>query len=97
MSKVKDIVRLARGRSTQAAFSKVLGKSQGLVSKYENGDVSPPSDVIEACMDILDMNNAYELSASDLGERVVRELVGPDFINARKAIEAILDGASSRR
>ncbi len=97
MSKVKDIVRLARGRSTQAAFSKVLGKSQGLVSKYENGDVNPPSDVIEACMDILDMNNTYETDASDLAERVMRELSGPDFVSARKAVEAILDSTSSRR
>ena len=97
MSKIKDIVRLARGRSTQAAFSKVLGKSQGLVSKYENGEISPPSEVIETCMDILDMNKTYGLSVSDLAGRVKRELSGPDYIHARRAIEAILDNASNRQ
>jgi transcriptional regulator with XRE-family HTH domain len=95
MNKVKDIVRLARGRSTQAAFSKVLGKSQGLVSKYENGEISPPSEVIEECMDILNMNNSYDLSVSDLVLRIERELSGSNFIKARKAVEAILDSVSN--
>lgn len=95
MSKVKDIVRSARGRSTQASFSKVLGKSQGLISKYENGDVSPPSEVIETCMSILNINNSYDLNVADLAARVERELSGPDSIYARRAIEAILDNVTS--
>ena len=38
----------------QANFAKKLGKSQGVVSRYEQGLVSPPGEVIMHCMHILE-------------------------------------------
>ncbi|MEA9531932.1 helix-turn-helix transcriptional regulator [Xanthomonas campestris pv. campestris] len=37
----------------QKNFAVMLGKSQGVVSRYEKGEVEPPGEVIMHCMHIL--------------------------------------------
>ncbi|TPD60965.1 helix-turn-helix domain-containing protein [Stenotrophomonas maltophilia] len=37
----------------QAGFGRLIGRSQGVVSRYEKGLVAPPGDVMMHCMNIL--------------------------------------------
>ncbi len=92
MSRIKNIVRNARGDMSQAAFARLLGKTQGLVSKYESGAVSPPSDTMEKCMEILEMNNGGDVNIDALVKRVRSELKAPQLAYVRKSIAALLDG-----
>jgi transcriptional regulator with XRE-family HTH domain len=50
-----QFVRAARQklRCSQHEFADFIKRSQGVVSKYESGKVSPPADVIMHCMHIL--------------------------------------------
>lgn len=45
--------RKARGM-TQQAFAAELGKSQAVLSRYERGQVDPPTEVFMHCLHILD-------------------------------------------
>ena len=97
MTKIKDLIKRARGSHNQKQFAKKLGKSQGLLSKYENGVVNPPSDVIETCMDILHMNTRNsDISSDALAKRVKAELKGKHLGSTRKTIEALLDGVQGK-
>lgn len=51
-SELVQLARKAKGLK-QKAFASELGKSQGVVSRYESGEVDPPADVIMHCMHIL--------------------------------------------
>jgi predicted transcriptional regulator len=94
--KIKDIVRQARGDMSQVDFARKIGKSQGLLSKYEAGVVNPPAETIEQCLRMIGSNGVQTvLSSASLAKRVRAELKGPNFAYARKAITAILDGAAS--
>jgi len=96
VTKVKDLIRRARGKTSQKQFAKQLGKSQGLLSKYEKGLVNPPSDVIEKCLDILDVNTDADISSEELAKRIRMELRGMDFSFTRKTIAALLDGIQGK-
>lgn len=95
MRKVRNIIREARGNRNQTEFAEFLGKSQGLVSKYERGIVNPPADILEKCMGILQMNNGDDIDTEILAKRVRSELKAPEFSYARKTIAALLDGLRS--
>lgn len=97
-SSVKRIVRKARGSLTQKEFvTKLLQEanittSQGLISKYESGQVNPPADIINACMNIIqDVNIVTDVSLDDLELKIRRVLTGPGKAQARKAFAVILD------
>ena len=51
-----ELVTAARAKTklSQREFGERVGKSQGLISKYESGSVAPPANVIIHCMNILD-------------------------------------------
>ena len=91
MAKIRNIIREARGTMSQAEFARRLGKSQGLISKYERGSVSPPSTTLEKCMKILEDKNKDEVSSAFLAMRIKKELNDPQFAYARKTIAALLD------
>jgi transcriptional regulator with XRE-family HTH domain len=69
---------------SQANFAKKMGKSQGVVSRYEQGHVSPPGEVLMHCMHILEKNSQHAegtpqtwdalLHALDTVTNVVRDL-----------------------
>ncbi|WP_320201770.1 helix-turn-helix domain-containing protein (plasmid) [Agrobacterium sp. rho-13.3] len=46
------LIRAARRKKglNQAQFAALIGKSQGMVSRYESGESVPPGDVIMHCM-----------------------------------------------
>ena len=99
--KIKKIIKDARGQMTQAEFARYLGKSQGIVSKYENGSVSPPAAILEKCMALLQKSDKGEdISSENLAKRIRAELKEPQLAYARKTIATLLDGiqtASSNR
>jgi len=101
MLPVKNIIREARGNKSQAEFSALLGKSQGLVSKYEKGIVNPPTDIIEKCMKILDMHNTNKkpdgIGTDFLAKRVRSELKSPKLDYVRQTIAMILDGVQATK
>ncbi|MEB1955757.1 helix-turn-helix domain-containing protein [Xanthomonas campestris] len=49
-----ELVKAARAKTglSQRAFGARVGKSQGLISKYESGQVAPPASVVIHCMNI---------------------------------------------
>lgn len=52
---IAALVRRARLKLelNQGAFARVLGKSQAVVSRYEQGSVDPPGKVVMHCVQIL--------------------------------------------
>lgn len=54
LSATADLVKKSRESLglSQAAFGALIGKSQGVVSRYEKGEVAPPGDVAMQCMNI---------------------------------------------
>lgn len=49
----------------QSDFGALIGKSQGVVSRYEKGEVAPPGDVAMQCVNIL--AGAGELTVGPTG------------------------------
>lgn len=89
---VRGIIRAARGKKTQAEYASELGIGQGLLSKYENGKVNPPSEIIERCMH--DMNKQMgrkSPNADAIARRVRHELTGSENEKIRVALEYLLD------
>jgi predicted transcriptional regulator len=66
------LVRSARHRLglNQGDFAAKIGKSQGVVSRYERGSVDPPGAVVMQCMHILRGGDGaqYQAGASPLPE-----------------------------
>ncbi|MEJ1360716.1 MAG: helix-turn-helix domain-containing protein [Candidatus Sedimenticola sp. (ex Thyasira tokunagai)] len=79
----------------QTVFAKQLGKTQGTLSRYESGDVPPPSEVIMHCMHILNSDPASD-SVEDLIEKI-GQLRGEHHSKLREALNALLDSYLSPR
>lgn len=93
MKKVRNIIKSARGNMSQKQFAQLLGKSQGVISKYERGVVSPPAETVDKCIDIIETNKSkLEISAEGLATRIKNELREPQFRSERRMITTILDG-----
>jgi len=55
---------------SQQEFGIEIGKNQGVVSRYESGEVAPPGDVIMHCMHILEPPIAGSAAPSGLAPPV---------------------------
>jgi transcriptional regulator with XRE-family HTH domain len=83
---------------TQPEFSKILGKDQSIISRYEKGAVEPPSEVIMHCMHIIsgkavDFNEIAPTAPSveDLIHLIKNKLRGEKMADVRKAIVTLLE------
>jgi transcriptional regulator with XRE-family HTH domain len=67
-----DLVGRARRKlgMKQKHFAEKLGKSQGVVSRYEKGEVEPPGEVIMHCMQILGTSKSVSDSPQALEDLV---------------------------
>ncbi len=85
------IVRQARKllQLNQNDFANRFNKSQGVLSRYETGAVSPPSDIIMHCMHIL-QNDAEAYDIENLIEKI-KLLEGEKYSKLREALSAFLD------
>jgi len=96
MLSVKEIIKKARGNKSQEAFAREIGKSQGTLSKYETGEVSPPSEVLEHCMHLLNNDESLSDTAADtLANRVLYELNAPEYDKIRQIISFLIDTAKT--
>lgn len=98
---VSDIVRIARGLKDQKAFAREIGKSQGSLSKYEAGKATPPRDVIEYCLDLIDFPAPIPehpvVTAKQVAKRLLDDFNDPDYRSVMEGIDAILDGIENAR
>ncbi len=91
-----DIVRDARRQLglTQAAFASNIDLTQGEISRYESGQVDPPSAVLLHCLEVTgQIGNVGEVSAAQLADRIKRELKPNSAQGVRSAIWQILNVA----
>ncbi|MFZ6657224.1 hypothetical protein [Undibacterium sp. TJN19] len=89
----KDIVCTAwqNSGSSQVRFAALLSKSQPMLSKYISCDAVPPVEVIILCMNKCGFRLSPNISATALFARILKELSGDVFADARLAINQILD------
>ena len=75
-----EIIRRARkARSlSQHAFGELFERSQGVVSRYESGQVAPPAEVLMRCMHMLAPSDAAAPTALD-----------PAITGVRQALDAL--------
>ena len=87
-----EIVRTARGFLTQTAFAALLQTRQSLISKYESGRNSPPTEILKKCIGIIQGENIKDdVSLEELEVRMKKALKGPAQAKARKAFAVLLD------
>lgn len=73
----------------QVDFGKYIGRSQGVVSGYESGDVIAPATVLIDCINILN-----ERSTSEDMDQLIEKLKRfdkPEFANLRSSLGQLLD------
>ena len=65
-----DLVNSARRKLglNQKEFACYIGKSQGVVSRYESGAVEPPGEVIMHCMHILSATSSFSTGLGALDD-----------------------------
>lgn len=82
------IVRQARRKSgmTQNQFAHILNKDQSLISKYEQGKVTPPGETIMHCMHIIDsrQDEISDASIDDLIREIRLRLSSPSKASVRR-------------
>ncbi len=91
LSEPSRIVHHARKKLqlNQSDFAASIGKSQGVLSRYESGKVNPPVNIIMHCMHILDDGSA----TADIEQIIskIRNLNGDQHIKLRQALNTLLD------
>ena len=87
---VGELVSQARRKKglSQAEFGALFKKSQGEISRYESGEVSPPLEVFMHCMHELDLVPAQEpeVSSAQLAKLVEKRLAGQKHQVTRKLL-----------
>lgn len=93
-----DIIRAARlcRGQTQAQFAAEIGRSQAEVSRYESGQVDPPSQVLMLCLaDAGFVSEHMDVSVKQLTDRIRQELRPKSKNKVRTAVWQLLDLARS--
>lgn len=87
-----DIVLSARKKAgaTQGKFAQLVGTTQSQISKYESGQVDPPSTLIIHCMNIMGYSLLPDISPDMLVKLVQTKLGGQERAEARKAVAILI-------
>ena len=75
---------------SQHAFGLAIGKTQGVVSKYELAKISVPGEVVVQCMAMLGLLEKEPPTADALAELVRRALGGPSDASLRGALANLM-------
>ncbi|MFW1747284.1 helix-turn-helix domain-containing protein [Acinetobacter guillouiae] len=95
----KSIIKFVRKeyyKENQKDFAKRVGSKQSLISKYENGFVSPPSELLIQCMNIYMRKKAIQEESLTKGVStnilvgLVESLLGGDDQEQQRRIVANL-------
>jgi transcriptional regulator with XRE-family HTH domain len=75
MTETKEIIYLARNRKglSQKDFSRIINKSQAMISKYESGKAIPPGNILVLCQEMLnetDINSSTDSISIDIEELI---------------------------
>jgi ribosome-binding protein aMBF1 (putative translation factor) len=91
----RDLVGQARHRKglSQANFGKLFNKSQGEISRYESGEVCPPSEILMHCMHELGLVTTQEpeVSSMQLAKLVEKRLTGEKHRLTRKLLLELIE------
>ena len=93
-----EIVRFSRNilEKSQAEFGQEISKTQSVVSKYERGEVEPPSGVISHCMTILVKHRGIEeISLDDVINRLKQSAAMPIAPFLFRAVVSVIDAVSA--
>lgn len=99
MTQVKDIIYSARVsmQLNQKEFSKILSKSQAMVSKYESGESIPPGNILKLCQDMLHNHSvnhkdsgSERIEMDELIRLIKRNFSGDEMADAREAIHYLI-------
>jgi transcriptional regulator with XRE-family HTH domain len=98
ITRVGELVKVARNGRSQKEFAEFLGVKQSSVSRYESGKANPPIRVIEQCMQLVHAADADDVPTADqLAERIRAGLTDPDLRQVRLALSRLLDAIVSER
>ncbi|PVZ86478.1 transcriptional regulator [Serratia sp. S1B] len=96
----KSIIKFVRKeyyKENQKDFAKRVGSKQSLISKYENGFVSPPSELLIQCMNIYmqenNIQNEYideEITTNTLVKLVQSLLCGKEQEYKRQLVAKLI-------
>lgn len=96
----KSLVKFVRKeyfKENQKDFAKRVGSKQSLISKYENGFVSPPSELLIQCMNIYiqenNIRNEYideEITTNTLVQLVQSLLCGKEQEYKRQLVAKLI-------
>lgn len=88
----KTVVKQARLflGETQSKFAKRVDSTQPLISRYEDGSVDPPADLIMHCIHILGVPTSSLVSEFELIKLVKHRLSGDRMAAARMALAQLI-------
>lgn len=87
-----EVVKRARAcvNETQRAFAERLNSRQSLISKYERGLVSPPSDILIHCMNLGGVPVIPFVSELELQKLIGEKLAGDEKATARHVVAQLV-------
>lgn len=90
-----EVIRSARSvkNLSQQAFGQILGKSQGVISRYEHGLVDPPAEILMQCMHILAPSTSSPPAGLEPAITGVRQALGA----LERALEVLQHASVSGR
>ena len=94
LNSVSHLVCAARGEESRAAFAARLGVLQSSLSRYENGKVSPPAEVLNKCLELVSQRSAIP-SAETIAREIRHKLSGVHNEPMRSAIWTIIRGGQA--
>ena len=93
---IREIIRNARGRRNQNEFASMLGITQSTLSRYENGKVNPPADIIEQCMHLTNISSDKDApTAEELANLILEKLSPPTFSSLRNLLVELINELSA--
>lgn len=90
------LVRAARGPVSQQSFAERLGVAQETLSRYENGQVSPRSEVVAKCWEAFEERAHGSPPAADELAKRMQFVGGEQFTAVREAIARLIELATSK-
>ena len=103
MTETKEIIYLARKRKglSQKDFSRIINKSQAMISKYESGKAIPPGNILVQCQEMLDeadkppVSDGINSDIEELIQMLRSKAAGKKQTKLRQTIRQIIEIATN--
>jgi transcriptional regulator with XRE-family HTH domain len=100
---IKEIIysaRISKGLN-QKEFSRLIHKSQAMISKYESGAAIPPGNILKTCLDMVHKESGKEENllehtpeVDELIQLIRKQASDPKQVKLRQTIRLLLDIAA---